>query len=143
MGDRANIKYMDGDGGTLYFYTHHGGAETVAGWLKAALGKRERWDDSQYLAGIIMREAARSDPDGTTGLGLTTDLWDNDHPLLVVDVNEQKVSFNGKVWTFDEYIVEEKLVPCEKCGTPTTGADTPAGRDARCIDCLGKALGFT
>lgn len=104
MGDRANIKFVEEDGGTLFFYSHWGGPKMVWQWLHRALSRRQRWDDSQYLAAIIMREAAKGDLESTTGLGLSTQIHDNSHPILIADVNTQQVRLGDKVWTFDEFI---------------------------------------
>lgn len=104
MGNRANLKFVEDDNGTLFFYSHWGGPEEVRAWLHRALTKRERWDDSQYLAAIIMREAARDNIDGTTGIGLSTQVGDGDGSVLVADINTQTVSIDGKVLTFEEFV---------------------------------------
>ncbi len=106
MGNRANIKFVEDGGGTIFFYSHWGGPATVRGWLHRALSKRERWDDSQYLAAIIMREAAKDNLEGTTGIGLSTQIGDNGHPVLIADVNTQTVSLGKKKWTFEEFVAD-------------------------------------
>lgn len=97
MGDRGNIFIVQHDGsegpkGGIFFYSHWSGYR-LPQILQAALIRGEsRWDDEPYLARIIFSEMTRSEkPDDTTGYGITTYLTDNEYPILVVDVEKQKV----------------------------------------------------
>lgn len=107
MGDRANLKFVEDDGGTLFFYSHWGGPEMVRTWLHRALSKRERWNDSQYLAAIIMREVVRDNLDETTGVGLSTQIGDNSHEILTADFDTQTVTLDDKSWTFEEFVSQK------------------------------------
>jgi hypothetical protein len=89
MGDRGNIfiKYDEYNG--IYFYTHWRGSE-IRNVVKAALSKRERWDDDSYLARIIFDELTGLDG-GSTGYGISPYLQDYNHPTVIVDIDNQCV----------------------------------------------------
>lgn len=88
MGDRGQIKIKDSG---VYLYAHWRGME-LPFVLQAALAKRWRWDDAEYLTRIIF-DAMVADEQGTeTSFGIGTSKHaDIEHPLLVVDCAEQKV----------------------------------------------------
>lgn len=95
MGDRGNIivqdAYDDTNTQAVVLYTHWSGTE-LPETLKAALARgRERWNDGQYLTRIIFCQMIAHDPMGLTGYGISTDIGDNEHPFLVVDVKRQVV----------------------------------------------------
>jgi len=51
MGDRSNVIVKSG-GEQIVFYSHWAGKEIYLD-VKSALGRKERWDDFQYLNRII------------------------------------------------------------------------------------------
>jgi hypothetical protein len=104
MGDRANIKFVEQNGGTMYFYTHGNGLDFMKDALKAALSKRDRWDDEQYLARIIFCEVVKDACDETTGFGLSTEIGDGEDQVIVVSVKDQTVAIGKKKWSFEEFI---------------------------------------
>lgn len=91
MGDRGNIKLVGKKcfPHPLYLYTHWGGS-VMKDSLAEALAKGERWGDPQYLSRIIFQTLLRGD-DGATGYGLSTVLCDNEHLLLVVDLDAKTI----------------------------------------------------
>ncbi len=108
MGDRANIVLKEGTGEKaeqVCLYTHWNG-ERLPGILKIALIRgKERWDDFQYLTRIIFCEMLKQDSDGLNGIygyGITQRPWDGAERVLIVE--NQKVSYNDKTYTFEEYI---------------------------------------
>lgn len=115
MGDRSNVCIVQHRGkevsGRIYIYSHWGG-EQIASDLQAALKKRWRWDDEAYLTRIIYDHIVGESFKTETGFGIATYLCDNEHPILVVDAHEQKIylenesgaRYEGKVWTFEEFI---------------------------------------
>ena len=105
MGNRANIQFVEENGGTMYFYSHWGGFETMKKAVKTALMKHERWDDDAYLARIIFCQLVKDDIDGTTGIGLSTEMCDNENPVIEVHADSQTVVIKDKTWTFGEFIV--------------------------------------
>ena len=116
MGDRGNIKIYENDPEcAVWFYAHWSGTE-LFGVLKAALARRQRWDDHQYLARIIFDEMTKGQQGEETGFGISTHIGDNDmgRPILAVGVDAQEVSLkteNGRVletFTFSEFIKLEK-----------------------------------
>lgn len=98
MGDRANVKILDQGAGIddsppLFIYTHHGGEE-LPEIIHRALARRASWDDGTYLARIVFCELVKGDPDeldGLTGLGIGTGLSDNEHPVVVLDAERQRI----------------------------------------------------
>jgi len=102
MGDRGNIKV-----GSIYFYTHWGGSEIKKILQNALVRGKGRWEDESYLNRIIFCEMIQEDVMGETGYGISTGICDNDHPILEVDVENQKIKCGDLVWTFEDYIKQE------------------------------------
>lgn len=90
MGDRGNVYVHDGDKPGVYLYTHWAGSE-LAETVQTALRKRWRWDDAAYLARIIFCEMVKESPMDETGYGISTGICDNEHPIIDVDTEAQKV----------------------------------------------------
>ena len=94
MGDRANVViYQDEENPPLVLYTHWGGSE-LAEDVARAIQRREQWNDPSYFARILFCEIC---PDGATqgrtGFGISVgSLPDNEHLLIVIDVNQTTVS---------------------------------------------------
>jgi hypothetical protein len=114
MGDRANIvtqtQGLDGKPERVYLYGHWSGSHMHA-TLQSALKKGWRWSDSSYLTRIIFDELTKGNTGGETGFGISASITDNEYPLLVVDVDDQRVRIedadNGKVYrdySFKEYV---------------------------------------
>ena len=108
MGDRGNIKV-----GGVYLYTHLGGYKIKQTLLKA-LRRRQRWNDCAYLTRIIFCEMLDGNLDGETGFGISTRICDNEHNILEVDCDNQKIrellddtSEIVKEWTFEEFLKQE------------------------------------
>ncbi|HEY2193637.1 MAG TPA: hypothetical protein VGH76_15270 [Actinomycetospora sp.] len=100
MGDRANI-YLelptgyapDSPKGGVYLYTHWNGSEWPERLREALAFGANRWTDDQYLARIITSRVFADLVDGEMGGGLSLALGDNSHPIIVVEVADQTVSF--------------------------------------------------
>lgn len=115
MGDRGNIVIGTPDNPGIFLYTHWTGTEIPA-TLQAALKRgRGRWDDDSYLARIVFCEMVGAENFAdTTGFGISTNLCDNEHPLLFVDCAAQRVHIGeapdrtrgvtARSWSFAEYI---------------------------------------
>lgn len=109
MGDRASIKLRfenadDGREQAIYLYSHWDGRD-VLDTLFAALNRRERWDDSAYLARIIANELFAPHLGEETGYGLSPYELDREYPLLVVDLQTQSVSNDEEyAESFEDFI---------------------------------------
>lgn len=117
MGDRGNIVIRDGSKSgkpsDVWFYTHWNGT-TMGQTVQTALARKKRWDDSSYLARIIFCQCVKGDIGGETGWGITTSMTDNEHAILIVDVDAQAViqcketndtiGAEEKRWTFAEFL---------------------------------------
>ena len=91
MGDRANIKVLQGHGkDSVYLYTHWGGTE-LARTLRTALTRKQRWNDEAYLARIIFCEMVKGAEADETGFGIATSPPDNGHQILTVDCEKRYV----------------------------------------------------
>lgn len=117
MGDRGNIVIRFDSKTTpkdIYFYTHWRGSE-IGEILAKALSRNERWDDPSYLARIIFQTMLNGD-EGETGFGIAPYPSDNEHPLLIVDTQNQQVYYSeeatpniaieNKRWGFAEFVDE-------------------------------------
>ena len=90
--------FVDGTAGKqlagIYMYTHWSGSFLPA-IVRAALKRGQgRWGDSQYLARIVFCELVQETVMEETGFGLSTQIGDNEHAIVRVDDNEQRVSFH-------------------------------------------------
>ena len=108
MGNRANIN-VKGAGSSVFLYTH-GDGERLPYILRDALKKKERWDDSQYLASGIFREMIKDDVieddmDQFTGFGISSKCFDGSENVIVVDADNQTVSWDNKACKFLQFTV--------------------------------------
>ncbi len=104
MGDRANVKFVEENGGEMFFYTHWAGAKLPSTVQDALRRGEDRWDDDSYLARIVFCEMVKNDINGLTGYGLSTrriDSWGRDD--LIVDASRREVQIGHKSWTFKEF----------------------------------------
>jgi len=119
MGDRGNIVldfnrdplvrhgeetvYSD-----IYLYTHWNGY-IIQHILASALDKGcGRWNDPSYLARIIFNRLTSSDPDGETGFGLSPYETDNEYAMPRVLLEQQRVEYVGRTYTFAEFVARFK-----------------------------------
>ena len=89
MGDRGNIIIKTAGESDLYLYTHWRGS-ALPHILKAALGRRQRWDDAAYLTRIIFCEMVKGSEQDETGFGISTYMCDGGTDLSV-DMDAQTV----------------------------------------------------
>jgi hypothetical protein len=89
MGDRANIVIVE-QGERVYLYSHWGGYSAPE-TLRAALARKQRWDDPAYLTRIIFCTMVSGHEKDETGYGISTRIQDNEYPLLIVDTDKQSV----------------------------------------------------
>ncbi len=112
MGDRANVFVREDPKNAktgVYLYTHWSGHKLPL-LLQAALKKRERWDDPQYLSRVIFQEMIGEDK-GCTGFGISARIGDGGYGLLVVDPGEKSVTLLSKrdggravgSWSMDDF----------------------------------------
>lgn len=126
MGDRANIAVIHKNKDQIWLYSHWGGSglhDKLQEGLRAGKG---RWNDESYLTKIIFGYAVPCDKKswhGETGYGISGRLQDNEYPVLVVDIEGQRVlvvqesrlTKDGKVpddlkpgqyrsWPFEQYL---------------------------------------
>lgn len=85
--------------------------------LKAAIGRKVRWCDPDYLTRIIIDSVIGKDQGSECGYGIGCSQPDNQNPYLVVDLDEMKIllmpegehgNFDMdlqpiKSWTFEEF----------------------------------------
>lgn len=130
MGDRGNIVVRQ-DSKTnrddVWFYSHWGGCQMLED-LQTALKRRVRWDDTSYLARIIFCQMIGKNTKDETGFGISCTIQDNEHPIVVVDVEAKSVfvvpekrlvdhrlpdTLDAKdtthAWTFEEFIALDAL----------------------------------
>lgn len=117
MGDRANVVVRQyGERPPVVLYSHWGGTE-LAETVQEALKKRWRWDDHAYLTRIVFEQMIGSQRDTETGFGISTDFPDNEHKVIVLDPNEERIGFTPRGmfnieqlpeprhwWSFKEFI---------------------------------------
>lgn len=116
MGDRANVYMQERGGGGVYFYTHWGGSDLAADVQKSLTRGRERWTDGPYLGRVIFADLIDGQEKDLTGYGISASIGDNEHAIIVVDAEGQRVGFApepteekptpepARWWSFTEFI---------------------------------------
>jgi len=104
MGDRANILVLDSENDSgVYLYTHWSGTE-LPYTLRDALSRKQRWNDTAYLARIIFCEMVRGQERSSTGFGISTFACDGRDRVLIINCHDQTVQRNEQKWSFNDYI---------------------------------------
>ena len=105
MGDRAQVAIENHDGdGFVYLYTHWNGSE-LAATVRAALARRLRWNDREYLTRIIFCEMIKGCEAEENGFGIgTEEHGDNEHPLIVLDCDNQKITVGHLTMSFETFL---------------------------------------
>jgi hypothetical protein len=103
MGDRGNIIVKDGNS-KVFLYSHWTGSD-LPKVVKKALGRKERWDDGQYLARILFCEMVKGHEGEATGFGISSEIGDGGTDILV-DCDNQTVQEgeDEKPIAFKDYI---------------------------------------
>lgn len=105
MGDRANIRFVYGDGKDIYFYTHWDGHDLPVILRDALVRGENRWSDEAYLARIIFSEMIQRNVLSETGHGIDSQpAGDAQYPLITVFAGDQRVKTReGKTVSFEDY----------------------------------------
>lgn len=106
MGDRSNIviesntyerndegKTVKSDTERVYLYAHWSGSDVIESAIHGL--ESGRGDDPAYLARIIFQHMIRDDGESETGFGISASEQDNEHPIIVINADEQRVSIEG------------------------------------------------
>jgi hypothetical protein len=116
MGDRANVHVIENEKENgVYLYTHWCGTYLPLK-LQEALATRWRWNDGQYLARIIFDVMTARTHGEETGYGISAHLGDGARRVLTVNIEKQTVSFEDKVWAFEEYLKIDAQKDVWECG---------------------------
>ena len=94
MGDRANVAVQD-HGKRVYLYTHWDGYE-LPELVRMALARRQRWNDAPYLTRILFCTLVAGAEKDETGFGISTEICDNEHPIIIVDCDKQIVTIEAE-----------------------------------------------
>ena len=97
MGDRSNIVVKQSDGAKVWLYGHWmgTGAIDVCGEV---LSRKERWSDEAYLARMLFSAMVKHDIDSDSGFGISTQMQDNEYPIIVLDPKTQTACIEEHVW---------------------------------------------
>lgn len=130
MGDRANVKFIDEAGESVYFYTHCTGSNLPTVVRDALERGRSRWSNSAYLARIVFSEMIRDELLEETGYGISAQPYDAEGREITIDCRTQEVTMRVSSWhdenavntagaTFESFIenfyVEWPPYPAESC----------------------------
>lgn len=104
MGERGQILIKDTG---VYLYTHWTGYR-LKNILQESLSKKWRWNDEDYLTRIIFDVMTKEEHGTDTGYGIgSTQKSDLNYPLLIVDVKNQMVFEELKLWSFENFLKEK------------------------------------
>lgn len=117
MGDRGNIVVRDRGKKDVYLYTHWSGYRVAHDAQKALKAHPGRWDDAPYLARIAFDRMKGDDVSSEVGFGISTEMQDNEYPIVRLDSEHQRVEFTteagiaGQSWSFADYVklTEEEI----------------------------------
>lgn len=125
MGDRANVKIVDGES-TVFLYTQNTGTE-LPKILQRALDRGEsRLQDGSYLARIIFSEMTLGFDSGLTGFGISSVIGDGEDRVITIDIGDQTVQVqsdrpfplkNYAKWK-DPRWVKDPVRACSHCKRP-------------------------
>jgi len=106
MGDRGNIvvRQAEDNKNDVWLYTHWSGSE-IGEVVANALARKHRWTDPSYLTRIIFDELTKGQQGEETGCGISCEMKDNEHDILVVDCPKQCV------YTIPEKSLKEFRIP--------------------------------
>ncbi len=90
MGDRAQVHIVDEN---VWLYTHWDGSQLIE-TVRAALSKKWRWDDPEYLARIIFDEMVGKNQGKETGFGISS--GGSGDVDLIVSVNCKQQTVEAK-----------------------------------------------
>lgn len=88
MGDRGQVYIKDNK---VFLYSHWG-ASALMNDVKAAIAKKWRWNDPDYLTRIIFDEMTKGSHDEETGYGIGTQMAGDIWRLVTVDCKKQTVT---------------------------------------------------
>jgi hypothetical protein len=93
MGDRANVVIRTKGNPDLFLYTHWRGdnLDSIVHTALTFAAESNRLRDDPYLARIIFCEMVGDHLRDATGFGISTVLTDNEHPIIVIDVDSQTI----------------------------------------------------
>jgi len=92
MGDRANIAIKQYNSEErVWLYGHWIGARTIE-VARTVIDRRVQLADSSYLARVIFEAMIPEDQHGDSmGYGISTQITDNEYPIIVFDPNTQTI----------------------------------------------------
>ena len=104
MSDKGNIlvKHNAEDSGVC-LYAHWSGSELPAD-LQEALAKQWRWGDTSYLTRIIFDVMTEGQHGGERSFGISSKVFEGEWRVLEVNCEKQTITYNGKSWSFEQYI---------------------------------------
>lgn len=104
MGDRANIKIIDGES-TVFLYTHNEGTGLPLTLQDALTRGEERLDDGPYLARIIFSQMIENSLYELSGFGISSIIGDGEDRVITIDVDNQTVQVNDdRIFPLKAYI---------------------------------------
>jgi hypothetical protein len=98
MGDRANLAIISEYDDCVVLYAHWAG-EQLFDQARIAMDHvfaRSRWTDAPYLRRIVFQQILDWAGLSELSWGISTNLCDNEHPILVIDVTSQRVAFRNE-----------------------------------------------
>lgn len=93
MGDRAQVVITNNDDlkGAVWLYSHWGGTD-LPSVVQAALKRKARWNDHEYLARIVFQQMIGNDKH-ETGFGIgTSEHGDGEHPVLILNTESMTIT---------------------------------------------------
>lgn len=96
MGDRGNVYFKQSK---VCLYTHDSGLDLSIKVRDALKRGKDRWADAPYLARIVFCEMVGTAPwawKETTGFGISHEMIDNNHCVIVIDTDGKTVAVTSK-----------------------------------------------
>lgn len=99
MGNRANFGFRQGNGDTIFLYSHWGGENMMARLADAIIAANPRWHDESYATRIAISTMIGEEWNQEYGWGIATYIGDNEHSVPVVEWCTQRVILYPHDWS--------------------------------------------
>ena len=109
MGARTTFQFITEGEQQIVLYSHWGGETKTQDLARAIAQAKPRWGDDTYSLRIMVSRLIGTNWENETGYGLwTTTGFEEEYLPIVILIQEQKVAYDGEIFTFEQFIEKYK-----------------------------------
>ena|SRR3990167_8225491 len=118
MGDRSNVKIINGTDKAIFLYSHWCG-DSLLKTVHKALSRKQRWADESYLSRIVfcemLRYGYRDNPlkafDDECSFGISSYEPENEYKNITLDCEKEEITVGSLKSSFEEFVsAPEKMM---------------------------------